>query len=175
MAQIPALTPLRKQMATVANNVIDTISTTYDCNWSTADSTGSYYAAPSTITYPYSNVGVVSSLTPPTLSVISETEIDKKINDALGKLDEHVDQLEGDIEFFNEERQKQEQKTCHLEDENKILKDECQALRDEVEELGNKITTLRNDLNTKEIRLEAQIERLESIIEELQSLKEKVK
>lgn len=172
MAQIPALTPLRKQMELAVNNLT---STNYSCSWDTADCTNGFYSPITTVTYPYSNVnGVIPNVTT-SLTVLGEEEIDKKIDGAIGKLDEHVDQLEGDIEFFNEERQKQERKICHLEDENEILKDQCKTLRDEVEELGNKITTLRGDLMKEETKIDSRIAWLESIIEELQSLKEKIK
>ena len=91
----------------------------------------------------------------PTVTISSKfDDVDDKIKEYEEKLDKHVEQLEEDIQFFNEERIKQEEAIKALIDANaekdkkiKILEDKIIYLEGFTGFLENKIANLEDKFN----------------------------
>lgn len=101
----------------------------------------------------------ISSLT----DILQETN--RKVESAMAKIDEHVDQLEEDIDYFNRKLEQQDEKNQGYEksiDENfiinieqdkkiKALEDTVQFLKDYTNYLEGRIMSLEDKLNDKKV------------------------
>lgn len=96
-----------------------------------------------------------ASYSAPTLTLTTKFEdVDEKIKEYEEKLDQHVEQLEEDIQFFNDEREKQEEVIKVLITENtekdkkiKILEDKIIYLEGFTGYLENRIANLEDKFN----------------------------
>lgn len=92
----------------------------------------------------------------PTVELVESNTIEERIREYEEKLDKHVEQLEEDIQFFNDSRERQEQAIKELIIANvekdkkiKILEDKIIYLDGFTGYLENKITVLEDKFNER--------------------------
>ena len=100
-----------------------------------------YYASSTTS-------GPIYAASKPLITISSSKfdNVDDKIKEYEEKLDKHVEQLEEDIQFFNEERLKQEEaiKIFNVEKDKKIkiLEDKCNYLEEFINHIVGRLAIL---------------------------------
>ena len=124
----------------------DWITTTY--NPTTATTTTTVGTGPSTITITpdmlvTSPSYTYASPTPISLSMLGEKEVEEKIKKARDDVDKHVDELEQDLEYLNEQRQALEQTVLDMGDRIAAQDDLIDELQVKLERAMNQIEVLQ--------------------------------
>lgn len=91
-----------------------------------------------------------------TLTTLNAIDNTKQTKEYIDKLEKHIDELEVDIEFFNEERQKQDVKI-------EVLNDQIIGLVCENTRLTNEIKSLTADIASMHGMLNYYMERIDTL------------